>query len=80
MWLACAVLDINIMIMICYIQDKLKPPKDGESSVDWDSYIAFCNFITPSLLEKQIFSRGSRDIKSCPVKQGLISTPGYDTL
>jgi hypothetical protein len=62
------------------ILGQLKPPKDGESSVEWNSYIAFCDFIAPSLLEKKIFNRGPRDVRSRPVKKGLISTPSYETL
>lgn len=98
-WLAGAVLDINVMILCCYVYHftgfqtpcslrvlslaivgKLKKPTAGENDEDWTSYVAFCKFLEPCVMEASILSRTQTNIGPRNVRQGLLSIPSFDTL
>ena len=98
-WLASAVLDINVMIMACYVYHftgfqhtcslrvlslaiigELKAPGPKQEDEDWTAYLAFCEFIAPSVLVKRMGMRNPIDRGPRNVKKGLLSIPSYDTL
>jgi hypothetical protein len=70
----------SLRVLSLAIIGELQEPEAGKETDDFNSYIAFCEFIAPCVLHNRMSYRQASDTGPRNVKKGLLALPSYETL